>query len=110
MKIIAKVFIGCIAFIMILGQLVALGESPEDKNRENIKISVRMDLEDAAKRTLNYASTYEYSSFFLIKGEATLFYSGKNAFGVKSTFVIYANVTSDIEKGLYKVTNVRTKK
>tara|TARA_R110000796_G_scaffold1093_1_gene4205 strand:- start:771 stop:1103 length:333 start_codon:yes stop_codon:yes gene_type:complete len=110
MKIIAKVFIGCIAFIMILGQLVDLGQSPEDKFNDNVKASVRIDMENAASRSLNYPSTYRSDGFFLINGEASLYYYGANAFGVESYFSLHADVESFIETETYKITNLRSNK
>ena len=109
MKIIAKVFIGCIAFIMILGQLVQLGKTPEQKFNESVKISVRMDMEDAAARTLRNPVTLKSTNFFLIDGKASLYYSGSNAFGVRSSFSLYADVESFIETEQYIITNLRTK-
>ena len=111
MKTILKVFIGCIVFMVILGQLVDLGAlEPGDKNLKNIELAVRMDMEDTATKTLNYPSTFDSGSFFLIGNEASLFYSGQNAFGVESSLVLYADVEYDIETTEYKITNIRKNK
>ena len=110
MKIIAKVFIGCIAFIMILGQLVELGGSQEQKNLETIKLVVRQDMESVAISKLNYRSTFKSSSFFLTGNNASLYYSGANAFGVRSSFSLYADVNYNIDTTEYSITNIRTKK
>jgi len=107
MKTILKVFIGCIAFVVILGQLVDLGQSPEDKNLESIKLAVRMDMEDTAIKTLNNPNTFNSNNFSLINNKAALYYSGQNAFGVASLLALYADVEYDIETTEYKITNIR---
>jgi len=114
MKIIAKVFIGCIAFIMILGQLVDLGESKEDKMLKRVESSVQWDLEKIAEKTLNYRSTYKHKMFVMypstevgVKATAYLTYTGANAFGVRTEMTVRCDVWYDLETGMYKIANIK---
>ena len=106
MKTLKKVFIGAVAFFVLLCYFGS--QSNEDEFEQDVKISVRMDLEDIAKSKLNYRNTFRSSNFFLTNGVAALYFSGSNAFGVKSTFVLYADVKSNIKTKLYTISNIRT--
>ena len=105
MKTLFKVFIGAVLFFIFLS-FTGLGKAD---NLEVIKIAVRMDLEDLAESRLNYKSTFRTKSFFLIGNEATLYYSGKNAFGIESSFALYADVKYNLETTAYSINNIRTK-
>ena len=114
MKIIAKVFIGSIVFIMILGQLVDLGESKEDKVLKRVESSVQWDLGKIAEKTLNYPTTYKHKRFVMypstevgVKATAYLTYTGANAFGVRTEMTIRCDVWYNADTGLYKIANIK---
>jgi hypothetical protein len=89
----------------VLGSFLS---DPEDEVKTNIKIAVMWDMEEVAKSNLKYSATYERSSFFLIKDKASLYYSGKNAFGVPTSLSLHADVESDLTDGSYTLTNLRS--
>lgn len=103
MKRLIKLALGVFLFFMFIGGILELTKSDEEVNLDTIKLAVRMDLEDIAKRTLRNPSTFKSSSFFMADSLATLYYSGANAFGVESTESIKAKVKYDIETTKYSV-------
>tara|TARA_R110000796_G_scaffold140922_2_gene257120 strand:- start:171 stop:542 length:372 start_codon:yes stop_codon:yes gene_type:complete len=123
MKTLFKVFIGAILFFIALGVLGNfVGLDSEGGNLSEIKLAVEMDLEAAAKARLNFAKTYDKGVFVmtetesytkgdevLTEADATLSYTGENAFGKTSTFIMTAEVQYNLETTAYKVINIKTK-
>ena len=123
MKTLFKIFIGAILFFIALGVLGNFVDlEPEGGNLSEIKLAVEMDLEAAAKARLNFVKTYDKGIFLmtetksytkgdevLTEADATLTYTGENAFGKTSTFIMTAEVQYNLETTAYKVINVKTK-
>ena len=121
MKTFFKIVIGFFALLVAMQVLGGFLGDDNDSLRK-VKLAVEMDLEDAAKSKLNYSSTYDKRSFTLTdtksytkgdelftEADAKLIYTGENAFGRQSTFVMTAEVQYNLETTGYKVINIKTK-